>query len=334
MIEPEGCARLSDIVADTVVLGMKYEHEGGQDLEPRLVQAMKLPEIHRALKEALEYQAEETVAKTPSPFSYEESNRFSNSVLQRGFRPARQDVIRQIKNSARFMELRKSAEAVVGILESSPTGIWYDEVKRIVYVIASGVIVAGAVVIYVVRPGDAFSQVAQPAAALTTDNTITYLPLGTLDMTDAKTRLDTSKIFFKLDLAGSTNLRPVRARFSLAGYAMDAHLKAASGEGKMFIPFGKVEARADGAAGKFENAYDARNPENAPVQLGLGLSFLGEMLRMDLAGRLRLADSRLTAMGLDLGLNGNYRGTPYAAGAGARTDRDSVFGLGIMKAAF
>ncbi|HYP28083.1 MAG TPA: hypothetical protein VE262_15315 [Blastocatellia bacterium] len=334
MVEPERCAGLSDIVADTVVLGMKYEHEGGPDLEPRLVQAMKLEEVHRVIREALEYQAEETVKKTPSTFSYEESNRFSNSLLQRGFRPARQDVIRQIKISPRFMELRKSAEAIVGILESSPTGVWYDEVRELVYVVASGVIVAGAVVIYVVRPGDAFSQVAQPAAALTTDNTITYLPLGTLDMSTTRTRFDTSKVFFKLDLAGSMNLRPVRARFSLAGYAMDAPLKAASGEGKMFIPFGKVVARMDGAAGRFENASDARNPENAPVQLGLGISFLGEMLRMDLAGRLQLVDSRQAAVGLDLGLNGNYRGTPYGAGASARTDRDSVFGLGIMKAAF
>ncbi|HVF89636.1 MAG TPA: hypothetical protein VNH22_06180 [Blastocatellia bacterium] len=334
MVEPERCASLSDIVADTVVLAMKYESEGGQDVEGRLAKAMKLEEVQSAIRQALEDQAEETVKTTPSTFSSEEANRFANSVLQRGYRAIRQDVLRQVRTSPRFLELRKSAEEVVSILDSSPTGVWYDDSKRLVYVIAAGVIVAGAVVIYVVRPGDAVSQVAQPVAALLTDDTITYKPLGTLELSAGMAKLDPSRIFFKLDLAGAASLKPVRGRFSTAGYAMDSHLKAASGEGKLFIPFGKVVARLDGAAGRFENAHDARNPENAPVQLGLGVSFIDEMLRLDLAGRLQLVDSRQAAVGLDLGLNGNYRGNPYNSGAGARTSRDSVFGLGILKAAF
>ncbi|HKG20759.1 MAG TPA: hypothetical protein VKC34_02580, partial [Blastocatellia bacterium] len=328
MVEPERCASLSDIVADTVVLAMKYESEGAQDIEGRLAKAMKLEEVQSAIRQALEDQAEETVKVTPSTFSSEEANRFANSVLQRGYGAVRQDVLRQVRNSPRFLELRKSAEEIVSILASSPTGVWYDESKRLVYVVAAGVIIAGAVVIYVVRPGDAESQVAKPAAALMTDDTITYKPLGTLELSAGMAKLDPSRIFFKLDLASAASLKPVRGRFSTAGYAMDSHLKAAAGQGMMFIPFGKIVASLEGAAGKFENAHDARNPENAPVQLGLGVSFADEMLRLDLAGRLRLVDSRQAAVGLDLGLNGNYRGNPYNSGAGTRTGRDSVFGLG------
>ena len=334
MAEPERCANLSDIVADTVVLGFKYEADAGQGIETLLAKAIKLEEIQDIMREALEDHAEETVSKSPSTFSSVDANRFSNCVLQRGFEPVRQEVLRQIKNSPRFVELRKSAESVVGILDSSPTGVWFDETRRLVYVIAAGVIVAGAVVIYVVRPGDAVSQVAQPAAALTTDDTVTYKALGTLDLTAGKTRLDSSKIFYKLDLAAALSLKPVRVRFSIAGHAMDSHLKSASGEGKMYIPFGTVAARLDGAAGKFESAYDARNPANGPVQLGLGIHLADEMLRLDLAGRVQMVDSRQAAVGLDLGLNGNYRGNPYNSGAGARTETDTVFGLGIMKAAF
>src|SRR5688500_12073834 len=61
---------------------------------------------------------------------------------------------KEIEQSAKFRQLKTSLENLSCKFKKSPTGFFYDEVEGVLIILAAGVMVGGAVGMYVAKTGD------------------------------------------------------------------------------------------------------------------------------------------------------------------------------------
>jgi hypothetical protein len=188
--------------------------------------------------------------------------------------------------------------------------VWFEQNKKIVYILASGLIIGGAVGMYVARTGD---QAVEPVTKLLKDKKFTTHPIGTLEISAGGFRLIPSRREFQMEVSASTEFERIKVEFTVSGHAVDASASIASAGGRVIIPFGKAVARV-------ESSYDPKNVRLTPVNLGLGIEFTEGGVRMYMAGRVQLSNSRPVSGSIGLGLRGNIKGTPVNIDLGGKLD--------------
>lgn len=313
MAEPDKCTNVLGAAKDTVVLGIKLVGDAGKDFDTYLANALKSDDVQNEIRKALNEIAKEHLQITPLTFSGQEAKRMATALLNRSAAAIGQDVFNQVQKSPQYLRLRTSAENVLTSLKCSPVGIWYEANKTMIYILAAGVIVAGAVGMYVTRAGDAMTD---PLTKLIGKKKFTAKPIGTLEVSAGGFKFVPSKREFQIELGAAADYKQIRVELSVTAHAIDTDVSVASAGGKVIIPFGKVVTRVEGS-------YDPRNLKIAPVQLGLGIGFPQGALRFDLAARVQFSHSRPTGGSVGVGVKGNFKGIPIAVDLGGKLDNQS-----------
>lgn len=307
------CTDVVGAVRDTVVLGIKLVGDVPKDLDTYLINALKSDELQKEIKKALDEIARDAVSKTPVTFSGNEGKKLATTLLNKGATAIGQDVFSQVQKTPQYLRLRKSAEGVVSSLKCSQTGIWFDHNKKIIYILAAGLIVGGAVGMYVARAGD---TVTESITGLVKGKKITAKPIGSLEVSAGKFEFVPSKREFKVELGAAADLKQIRVEMTVTGHATDSSVTVGSAAGKVVIPYGRVVTRVEGG-------YDPKNMKSAPVQLGLGIEFTAKGVRFDLAGRLQFSNARPTGGSIGIGVKGNRKGVPLSIDLGGKLDSQS-----------
>lgn len=313
MAEPGKCTSVAGVLEDTVVLGIKLAGDVGKDIDTYLANALKSDEVQNEIRKALEEIARASVRRAPINYSSEEAKKLATALLTKGATAIGQDVLSQVRKTPQYLRLQKSAEGIGSSLRCSRTGIWFDQNKKIIYILAAGLIVGGAVGMYVARAGDA---VTGPAAGLVKGKKITAKPIGTLEVSAGGFTFVPSKREFEVELGASADIKQIKVEVTVTAHAIDTNVNVASAAGKVIIPLGKVITRVEGG-------YDPKNMKSAPVQLGLGIEFTAKGVRFDLAGRLQFSNGRPTGGSIGIGVKGNRKGVPLSIDLGGKLDSQS-----------
>ncbi len=307
------CTDVIGSVRDTVVLGIKVAGDVGKDLDTYLINALQSEEVQKEIRKSLEEIARAGVRNAPLAFSPDEAKKMAVALLNNTATAVGRDALNQVKKSSQYLRLRQSAEGIASALRCSPMGVWFEQNKKIIYIVASGLILGGAVGMYVARTGD---QAVEPITKMLKDKKFTTRPAGTLEISAGGFRFIPSKREFQMEIDATMEFERIKVEFTVSGHATDASASIASAGGRVIIPFGKAVARV-------ESSYDPRNMRLTPVNLGLGIEFTEGGVRMNLAGRIQLSNSRPTSGSIGLGLRGNIKGIPVNVDLGGKLDTQS-----------
>lgn len=318
MSGPQQCTDINKAVEETVLMGIKFVGETGQNMDDTIAKALQSDAVQAEIRKTLDEIARAKVDSMPMTFSGQDAKKFATSLAERSFTAVRNEVWAYTLKSPQYLRLKKSAEKVVDALRCSPTGVWYDKNKRLIYILAAGVVLSGAVGMYITRLGD---EITSPLSDLLAGKLATVRPIGSLELSAGTIKFEPSKRAFQVELGAAADIKQVKVELMLTGQAIDADLQIASARGRVVIPMGKVNTR-------YEIAYDPDDTRHAPVQLGLGVEFGSGRLKLDLSGQLYFRDNRPTGGSIAAGVKGTHGNIPFSARAEGRSEM--FYGSALM----
>jgi len=285
MAPPNQCADVLDAVNDTVLMGVQVTGSAIKDVDTHLKQALQSPQLQNAIKSTLEEIAKKKLGSVPVQFSEEDSKKLIGDLSKKGAEALGESVKEQIQKTPEYKELERRAQKILGALKCSPTGVWFDQNKMVLYILGAGVLVAGATAMYVARAGD---PVTEPLTSLIKDKKIRVPIPGNLEFSASGFKFVPSKREVDVDLSLSGQWKTVKADLKVNVQVVDNSVQA-SASGAVVIPFRMGLIRAEGS-------FDPRNPQVAPLRLGLGLGITpGGGVKLDLVGSVQLRGTEVTA---------------------------------------
>ena len=302
MAPPNRCADVLDAVNDTVLMGVQVTGSAIKDLDTHLRQALQSPQLQNAIKSTLEELAKKKLGDVPVQFSEEDSKKLLGELAKKGAEAVGESVKEQIQRTPQYKELERRAQKILDALKCSPAGVWFDQNKMILYILGAGVLVGGATAMYVARAGD---PVTEPVTSLIKDKKIRVPIPGNLEISASGFKFVPSKREVDVDLTLSGQWKTVKADFKVNVQAVDSSVQA-SAAGTVVIPFRLGLIRAEGN-------FDPRNPQVAPLRLGLGLGITpGGGVKLDLVGSLQFRGTEVTAG--SVALNARLNALPFLKG--------------------
>ncbi len=311
------CNDLPSSLHESVVLLFDlagYTVQNGPSLVENVLEDKKFQEeIKKALdKEALalvkKQQADPTVRATS-----EDGTKFLKAAGSAALDAGADSMKRQIERSSAYLKLEQSLRDLQCSFKKSPVGVWVDENKTLLIVIASGLALGGATAMYITRTGDL------PAgwAADLAEKKLKSFHLGKITLgvekfdfkpsdreLGAKVYADTSK------WKGFPNVK-----FSISAAAKDDKLTSFGVAGEVTVPIAlNVAATAAGSADPILNKYS----------LSLGVSGKADGLSIRIAADY-LKEADKTSIGAKAGVDWKTKvgGTPLivsgTAGIGQTT---------------
>ena len=311
MAGPEQCTDINKAMDETVLMGIRFVGDTGRNLDDLIAKALASDAVRSEIRKTLDDIAQANVQGMPLTFSGQDAKKFAAALAERSFTAVRQEVWAYTLKSPQYLRLKKGAERVVDALKCSPTGVWVDKNKKLIYILAAGVVLAGAVGMYITRMGD---EVTAPLSDLLAGRLATVRPIGSLELAAGAIRFEPSRRQFQVELGATADIKQVKVELALTAQAIDTDLRIASARGRVVIPFGKVITR-------YEIAYDPDDTRHAPVQLGLGVEFGSGRLKLDLAGQFAFRESRPVGNSVALGIKGTHGDLPYSARAEFRSEQ-------------
>jgi hypothetical protein len=320
MAEPEKCTGVIDATHETIVLGLKLAGELPKDIDKFLINAVQSKEVQDAITGYLNEIAKDAVKNNKTTFSEAEAKKFGKELITRGVNATGQSVLGQVKKTTQYQKLEESAQNVLKSLKCSGVGVWFDKNQTMVYIVGAGVLLSGAVAMYVARSGD---TVTEPAISLIKDKQVKFKLLGdVLQIGGGITKFTPSKRDVEIKTIVATDLKVVKAEFTITTHFIDTNVQVA-GTGKVVIPITRD------LTAKIEGAYDPYNAKSVPLSLGLGLEFRSGNVKLDLLGRIQSQDNKLLGSGsLGLGVLGNIEKMPFNANISGKVDTSG--GVGVM----
>jgi hypothetical protein len=302
MAPPNQCTDTLDAVQDTVLMGVQVTGSVVKDLDVILKRALQSPELQNAIKSTLEELARKKLGEMPVQFSEEDSKKLLGEIARKGADAAAESIKGQIQRTPQYQELERRAQKILDALKCSPAGVWFDQNKMILYILGGGLVVGGAAAMYVARAGD---PVTEPLTSLIKDKKIRIPIPGNLELSASGFKFVPSKREVEVDLGLSGQWKTVKADFKVNVQAVDSSVQA-SASGTVVIPFRLGLIRAEGG-------FDARNPQVAPLRLGLGLEMKpGGGVRLDLMGSVQFRGAEVT--GGSVALNARLNQLPLLKG--------------------
>lgn len=285
MAPPNQCADVLDAVSDTVLMGVQVAGSAVKDLDTHLKQALQSPQLQNAIKSTLEEMAKKKLGEVPVQFSAEDSKKLLGELGRKSAEALGESVKQQIQRTPEYQALERRAQKILDALKCSPTGVWFDQNKLVLYILGAGVLVGGATAMYVARAGD---PVTEPLTSLIKDKKIRVPIPGNLEISASGFKFVPSKREVDVDLALSGQWKSVKADLKVNVQAVDSSVQA-SASGMVVVPFRLGLIRAEGS-------FDPHNPQVAPLRLGLGLGITpGGGVKLDLMGSLQFRGSEVTA---------------------------------------
>src|SRR5512132_474639 len=194
MAGPEQCTDINKAVEETVLLGIKLVGDVGQNLDETISKALQSDAVQAEIRKTLGEIARDRVQSMPLTFSGQDAKKFAAGLAEHSFTAVRQEVWAYTLKSPQYLRLKQSAERVVTALKCSPTGVWYEKNKKLIYILATGVVLAGAAGMYITRMGD---EVTSPLGDLLAGRLATIRPIGSLELSAGALKFEPSKRQFQ-----------------------------------------------------------------------------------------------------------------------------------------
>lgn len=154
---------VGDVFAKTVVLAFDLAGTEIVDSQDLFDKSMADPSVQTALKQVLSGFALQNAGKTQ--FSEDDAKKLGQALLDQAKGKLPDAVLKQIKLTPEYKALEKSLTDLQNTFKASPSGMWVDRNKNILYVAAIVLGVGGAALLYIKK----------------TDNTVVNFGLGKLD---------------------------------------------------------------------------------------------------------------------------------------------------------
>ena len=157
------CQEADDVLQvtrDTVVLSLRLAGHEIADAPERIVQAIQSEELSRAIRDTLEAEGRRLAARQlrGETISTEDGQRVLQQLRSAGSSAVEHSVQHQIEASSRYREVERRLQRLERAFQCSPVGIFVDENKTWLYIIASGLALGGVAALYVTRTGDSVAS--------------------------------------------------------------------------------------------------------------------------------------------------------------------------------
>ncbi len=165
----EKCQDLPASAVNALVLTFNlvgYELKSGPS---RIASALEDSKVQEAIREALNKELQTFLKETqqlPGSFTggSQAARKIGLAVGKAALDPGTQKIVGDIKRSSRYKKLERGLRDLKCSFSKSPVGVWVDENKALLIVIASGLVIGGGAAMYVARAGDVPADLAASLA--------------------------------------------------------------------------------------------------------------------------------------------------------------------------
>ena len=242
--------------------------------------------------------------------------------------PAEKAVRKEIEKSKEYRRVQEGLKNLECSFKNSPMGVFVDENKGLLIVLASGIALGGAAALYVARSGD---WPANQLASLAGEQ-LRFKVLGNIELGAKKVAFKPSERKVELTTFTTAKWKRVQANLDLHVGFKDDKLATASSKGQVVVQVAQgAKLRASGAVGY----VDPQDPAHRPLtyDLGVGISFTGDgpqaRLKLQMLGFVRQTPANRSVGGeakLDYRLAGPGGDKPSLhLTAGAKASRVETF---------
>ncbi len=150
------CKGVIDATQDTIALVFQLGDATVLRSPKMIEKVIKDDKVWKAIESALKSHAKSLIDKQHKgqPVTSQDAGKFGQAVGTKAAQAAANSAKKQIEQSAEFRQLKHSLKELECAFKSSPIGVFVDENKGWLVVIAAGLAVGGATAMYVVRKGD------------------------------------------------------------------------------------------------------------------------------------------------------------------------------------
>ena len=328
-----------DAATETLVLGIELGESVIKSSPKYLVRVLESPQVQAAIKKALEAEAKKLVEKQArgKTIGNDDGAKAMTAVAKAALGAGQKQVTHDIKNSSAYRKAEQGLKDLECTFKKSPVGIWVDENKGILYVIAAGVALGSATAMYVTRAGD---LPAEWAAKLAKEK-LRFKPIGEVELGVDDLKFKPSERQVELKTFATLKWKKVETKVTLRGSFKDDKFQAAGGGAKVVIPVGdaaKVTAHGNaaavrGASGNIGLDYDLGLSVDVNPVRGLTLQLMAVGAQKDgtrSVGGGGGLQYKTNVGPVPMSLKGNANIKHVAPPAGpARTDYSVQFGLSL-----
>ncbi|HVA48802.1 MAG TPA: hypothetical protein VNH11_20720 [Pirellulales bacterium] len=250
------CTDLPGSAVETVALAfdlVDYEAKNGP---AQIVKVLQSDDVQKAIKDALDKQGkaflqEQQQGKLPS--ANDAANQLGSALGKAATDAGSKQLVSQVKNTGQYQRVQNSLNDLKCAYEKSVVGVWIDEHKALLIVVASGLAVGGATVMYLTKTGD---TPADWATSLAKD-ALPTISLGQLKLGSANPVFKPSTRDLGLKTYVDTGKwKPLpNTDFSVTVHVTDGKLTTLQGALQTKIPIGQwtlpATAHADPLADKY-----------------------------------------------------------------------------------
>jgi hypothetical protein len=237
---------------ETIVLAFDlvgYELNKGPE---RVKKALESDAVQKAITSALQEQAKDFLAKQQKGekvLAGDAAKQIAEGVGKKVAEAGGEEIKKKIQSSTGYQRLEGSLKDLKCAYEKSPIGVWVDEHKAVLIIVASGVALGAATAMYLTNTGDTPAGWATELAKDKIKTTVLgKLELGVSEVTFVPSKREVGMVAY----VETKNWKAVQAKLSINVKAADEKLVSAGGALEVKVPLngstnwhGNFNLRAD-----------------------------------------------------------------------------------------
>lgn len=278
---------IGDLVSDIVVLGIELTGDVIANMDTYAANILKLPGVDRAVRTQLtrlaQQQFEAASGTRPTQAPSQIAAQFAQDLGKAISGPAEEE-LKKLPKAQRL--LKKIEDLQKALDKAGSVGIWHDKKVNVLYLIAAGAALGGAISLFVLKAGNVVSN---SLLKMLDNKSVKFLTLGNVSVSGELLNFQTGKDVeggrdFKFRTFATADWKPVTVTISVVGKAVGDHASVSgSADAKVVIPLSpgvtltpSVHADTDGK-----------------VDLGVALGIKRDKLTIDVLGRVNTSAQQI-----------------------------------------
>jgi hypothetical protein len=326
----EQCSNVVDAAKDVIVLAVKLADSTVHKSPGMVKKILEDDKLNKAVKEALLAEGKRlaSLQRQGKPIGNDQGTKVLQAVGKAASAPAMNAAKREIERTSEYRAVQAGLKQLECSFRQSPMGVFVDEHKGLLIIVASGLAIGGAVAMYVAKSGDwAASKMASLAS-----KKLRFKVLGNVEVGAKQIKFNPSERKVELTTFSTASWKAVKVSLNLPVTFKDVKLMAASAKGELKLMLGRnASLTGRGAIGYTRPTKPGEQPLAYDLGLGLNVSGTGahSKLKLQVLGFVK-QDAATRSMGgsgtLKYGLTGSRPSDPSVAVTfGAKGSRVETF---------
>ncbi len=263
-------AGLLNASQDTVALA--FELAGGTlDKSPATIRKiLEDPAVWKEIEKTLQAEGKKLANQqlAGKPVTQSDALQMGKAVALSAGKAAQKSAESQIKKSTEYTRLQAQLKQLECSYKKSPIGVFVDENKAWLIVVAAGVVAGGATALYVIKDGDFVAE----KATLLANSALRFKVLGKLEVGGKDIKFKPSERQVAATAFANVKFEKISAKFEGSVAFKEDKLVAAGGRGEVVAKVAKgLTAKAYAGAG-YQQPGQAYQP-SLRYDVGLGLDY-------------------------------------------------------------